>query len=117
MIQNIAPTWVCFICGKEFGSQSLPIHEPQCLEKWHIENDKLPKHLRRPAPVKPQALPGGTYDKYSYSAQVNGRDVNLMHIVREFFCRKSSSGSNVININLSINTNHIRNFWFFNCCT
>ncbi|XP_062984669.1 zinc finger protein 474-like [Elgaria multicarinata webbii] len=52
---------VCYICGKEFGSQSLPIHEPKCLDKWHIENDKLPKHLRRPAPIKPQALlPGGT---------------------------------------------------------
>ncbi|XP_048358820.1 zinc finger protein 474 [Sphaerodactylus townsendi] len=51
---------VCFICGKEFGSQSLPIHEPKCLEKWHIENDKLPKHLRRPEPVKPQALLRGS---------------------------------------------------------
>uniref|UniRef100_A0A8C5RXZ2 Zinc finger protein 475 n=1 Tax=Laticauda laticaudata TaxID=8630 RepID=A0A8C5RXZ2_LATLA len=49
---------VCYICGKEFGSQSLPIHEPKCLEKWHIENDKLPKHLRGATPVKPQALPG-----------------------------------------------------------
>ncbi|KAM3844510.1 zinc finger protein 475 [Vipera latastei] len=49
---------VCYICGKEFGSKSLPIHEPKCLEKWHIENDKLPKHLRRAPPVKPQALPG-----------------------------------------------------------
>ncbi|KAM6469148.1 zinc finger protein 475 isoform 1-T1 [Liasis olivaceus] len=49
---------VCYICGKEFGSQSLPIHEPKCLEKWHIENDRLPKHLRRAPPIKPQALPG-----------------------------------------------------------
>lgn len=47
---------VCYICGKEFGSQSLPIHEPKCLAKWHIENDKFPKHLRRPVPIKPQAL-------------------------------------------------------------
>lgn len=49
---------VCYICGKEFGSQSLPIHEPKCLEKWHIENSKLPKHLRRAPPAKPQALTG-----------------------------------------------------------
>ncbi|XP_054842119.1 zinc finger protein 474 isoform X2 [Eublepharis macularius] len=53
---------VCYICGKEFGSQSLPIHEPKCLEKWHIENDKLPKHLRRQEPIKPQALSGGSYN-------------------------------------------------------
>lgn len=27
-----APTLVCYICGREFGSRSLPIHQPQCLE-------------------------------------------------------------------------------------
>ncbi|KAF5913507.1 hypothetical protein HPG69_017125 [Diceros bicornis minor] len=54
---------VCYICGREFGSQSLAIHEPQCLEKWHIENSKLPKHLRRPEPSKPQPLRGsGSYN-------------------------------------------------------
>lgn len=53
---------VCFICGKEFGSQSLPIHEPKCLEKWHIENDKLPKHLRRPEPIKPHSLSGSSHN-------------------------------------------------------
>lgn len=49
---------ICYICGREFGSQSLAIHEPQCLEKWRIENSKLPKHLRRPEPSKPQPLSG-----------------------------------------------------------
>uniref|UniRef100_A0A8C8WG42 C2HC/C3H-type domain-containing protein n=1 Tax=Panthera leo TaxID=9689 RepID=A0A8C8WG42_PANLE len=49
---------VCYICGREFGSQSIAIHEPQCLEKWRIENSKLPKHLRRPEPSKPQPLRG-----------------------------------------------------------
>ncbi|KAK7477843.1 hypothetical protein BaRGS_00030921 [Batillaria attramentaria] len=52
-------TVVCYICGREFGSKSLPIHEPQCLEKWKIENDKLPKEQRRPLPKKPQALGNG----------------------------------------------------------
>ncbi|XP_037657347.1 zinc finger protein 474-like isoform X2 [Choloepus didactylus] len=47
---------VCYICGREFGSQSLAIHEPQCLEKWRVENNKLPKHMRRPEPSKPQPL-------------------------------------------------------------
>uniref|UniRef100_A0A8B9QFY0 C2HC/C3H-type domain-containing protein n=1 Tax=Apteryx owenii TaxID=8824 RepID=A0A8B9QFY0_APTOW len=45
---------VCYICGREFGSQSISIHEPQCLEKWHIENDQLPKHLRRAEPRRPE---------------------------------------------------------------
>ncbi|XP_008588235.1 PREDICTED: zinc finger protein 474-like [Galeopterus variegatus] len=54
---------VCYICGREFGSQSLAIHEPQCLEKWRIENSKLPKHLRRPEPSRPQPLSGsGSYN-------------------------------------------------------
>ena len=41
---------VCYICGREFGSKSISIHEPKCLEKWHMENHKLPKHLRRKEP-------------------------------------------------------------------
>ncbi|KAM6222891.1 zinc finger protein 474-like [Rhynchocyon petersi] len=57
---------VCYICGREFGSQSIAIHEPQCLEKWRIENSKLPKHLRRPEPSKPQPLSGSGF--YSLQA-------------------------------------------------
>ena len=30
------------------------IHEPQCLKKWEIENQKLPRELRRPKPKKPE---------------------------------------------------------------
>nr|CAD7200199.1 unnamed protein product [Timema douglasi] len=43
----------CYLCGREFGSLSIAIHEPQCLNKWHLENSKLPTHQRRPEPVKP----------------------------------------------------------------
>ncbi|KAM4709423.1 zinc finger protein 474-like [Discoglossus pictus] len=52
---------VCYICGREFGSKSIAIHEPKCLEKWQIENDNLPKRLRRPVPVKPQTSADGSY--------------------------------------------------------
>ena len=48
-------TVVCYICGREFGSKSISIHEPQCLEKWKNENNKLPKERRRPLPKKPAA--------------------------------------------------------------
>lgn len=27
-----APTLVCYICGRDFGTRSISIHEPQCLE-------------------------------------------------------------------------------------
>lgn len=56
---------ICYICGRKYGSQSIEIHEPQCLEKWKIENNNLPKHLRRPIPVKPAGVPlssSGAYD-------------------------------------------------------
>ena len=56
-------TVICYICGREYGSRSISIHEPQCLKKWKAENDKLPRDQRRPVPVKPDILPsltGGT---------------------------------------------------------
>lgn len=46
----------CYLCGQMFGLQSLPIHEPQCLQKWRIENAKLPPHLQRPEPEKPDII-------------------------------------------------------------
>ncbi|XP_066038605.1 zinc finger protein 475 [Chamaea fasciata] len=48
------PTVIFYICGCESGTKSIRIHEPQCLKKWHQENDNLPKHLRRPEPKKPE---------------------------------------------------------------
>ncbi len=44
---------LCYVCGRKYGTQSIEIHEPQCLEQWHIENAKLPPNLRRPPPRKP----------------------------------------------------------------
>ena len=54
-------TVICYICGREYGTKSIDIHAPQCIEKWHRENDALPKHMRRPTPKKPEnmPLPGG----------------------------------------------------------
>ncbi|GAU99501.1 hypothetical protein RvY_10494 [Ramazzottius varieornatus] len=53
-------TRVCYICGREFGTRSIDIHEPQCLEKWKVQNSKLPSATRRPEPQKPTSLPGVT---------------------------------------------------------
>eukprot|EP00736_Rhodelphis_marinus_P003036 Rmarinus@m.17043 len=53
------PTWrTCYICGQQFGSASLQIHEPQCLKKFESEQQQLPPKLRRPLPSKPEAQPG-----------------------------------------------------------
>ncbi|KAG8225548.1 hypothetical protein J437_LFUL002064 [Ladona fulva] len=49
----------CYVCGREFSSRSLDIHEPQCLVKWHRNNNKLPVSLRKAAPVnsRPKCVP------------------------------------------------------------
>lgn len=47
------PTVVCYICGREYGSRSISIHEPQCLKKFELENRKLPIGERKPLPKKP----------------------------------------------------------------
>uniref|UniRef100_A0A8C7EVT9 C2HC/C3H-type domain-containing protein n=1 Tax=Neovison vison TaxID=452646 RepID=A0A8C7EVT9_NEOVI len=52
LIPTRPQTLTCYVCGREFGTLSLPIHEPKCLEKWKIENDRLPRELRRPLPQK-----------------------------------------------------------------
>ncbi|XP_050513946.1 zinc finger protein 474-like isoform X3 [Diabrotica virgifera virgifera] len=46
-------TLTCYICGREYGTSSLKLHEPKCLEKWERENSSLPQHLRRKLPVRP----------------------------------------------------------------
>ena len=57
--------YLIFKSGRKYGTKSIEVHEPQCLEKWIIENNNLPKHLRRPPPVKPAGMSissGGAYD-------------------------------------------------------
>lgn len=43
---------LCYICGGKFVERSLAIHEPQCLQKWKNENTRMPKHQRKPLPIK-----------------------------------------------------------------
>jgi hypothetical protein len=52
---KVPPAVYCYICGKMFGTRSIGIHEPQCLEKWRMENEKLPAHQKRSEPIKPQS--------------------------------------------------------------
>ncbi len=55
--QGKPPTQVCYVCGREFGSMSIAIHEPQCLKKWHTENRILPFSQRKPVPKKKEHKP------------------------------------------------------------
>ncbi|XP_014295454.1 probable serine/threonine-protein kinase nek3 [Microplitis demolitor] len=63
--EQFKPTTTCYICGRDFGSASIDIHEPQCLKKWHIENDKLVLSKRRPEPIKPDIVLADTSDSAS----------------------------------------------------
>ena len=45
-------TVVCYICGREYGSKSISIHEPQCLKRFELENSQLPVNERKPLPKK-----------------------------------------------------------------
>ncbi|KAI3379910.1 hypothetical protein SNEBB_006182 [Seison nebaliae] len=62
---------ICYICGRDFSKASLPIHEPQCLKKWQVENSKLPKHLRRPKPTKPNIFPSIPSDSHNDRQRMN----------------------------------------------
>ncbi|KAH7828337.1 putative Zinc finger, C2H2 type family protein [Monocercomonoides exilis] len=47
---------VCYICGREYGSLSLPIHQKQCIIDFQREQERLPPSQRRPLP-KPETSP------------------------------------------------------------
>lgn len=48
------PAVICYICGREYGTASISIHQKQCLEMLRKENSELPPHLQRSEPMKPQ---------------------------------------------------------------
>jgi len=63
----------CYICGRQFGSQSLAIHEKSCIKKWENEDAQLDEHLRRPRPVKPDpSLSGQEANDAAYSSYCDG---------------------------------------------
>ncbi|CAH8538926.1 unnamed protein product [Dicrocoelium dendriticum] len=69
------PFVVCYICGREYGSSSIGIHEPKCLEKWKTQNNLRPPNERLPLPVKPgvskQSGPLGTNNKENLTVAYN----------------------------------------------
>ncbi|XP_015913572.1 uncharacterized protein [Parasteatoda tepidariorum] len=60
---------ICYICGRQFGSKSLPIHEPKCLEKWRIQNGQLPPDKRMPEPIKPKTLSESELDENLHGSE------------------------------------------------
>lgn len=47
---------MCYLCGREFGTRSLPIHVPQCEKKWLSQEAQKPTAEQRPLPARPERL-------------------------------------------------------------
>ena len=50
------PAYVdCYVCGRQFGSHSVALHVPRCLQRWRATNDALPASQRTAEPQPPSA--------------------------------------------------------------
>jgi len=46
-------TYACYICGKEYGSKSISIHEKQCAERFQKQQERRPSQERKKLPKRP----------------------------------------------------------------
>lgn len=53
--------FMCYLCGQEYGSKSLPIHIPQCQAKFKAIEAQKPKRERRKMPQPPPGYMGGMF--------------------------------------------------------
>ncbi|CAG9316090.1 unnamed protein product [Blepharisma stoltei] len=47
---------ICYICGREFGTTSLGIHQKNCARLWEERENLKPKRERRPLPEPPKEI-------------------------------------------------------------
>jgi len=72
-------TLVCYICGREFGKSSLPIHEKQCAKKWEEAEAQKPPHLRKPLPQRPEVGEGATREERNAAAKATHEAEAMVH--------------------------------------
>jgi hypothetical protein len=51
---------LCYICGKEFGTQSISIHQGQCEKRFEAQQELLPADQRKALPLRPQVAEGAS---------------------------------------------------------
>ncbi len=51
--------FTCYLCGQQYGSQSLLKHIPQCQKKWLMVEGAKPRREQRPLPPMPPELEAG----------------------------------------------------------
>ncbi|CAG9328971.1 unnamed protein product [Blepharisma stoltei] len=54
---------VCYLCGREFGTASLGIHQKTCMKLWEEREKLKPPKERRPLPEPPASIPLGSTPK------------------------------------------------------
>ncbi|KAJ3254976.1 hypothetical protein HK103_006678 [Boothiomyces macroporosus] len=89
-------TIICYICGREYGSKSIDIHEKNCMEKWEKQQRELPKNLRTARPQKPVPLPGlpdKSQDKQAYNDAAFNEYANNSRVECEVCHRKFAPDS------------------------
>eukprot|EP00727_Mastigamoeba_balamuthi_P001956 m51a1_g11758 hypothetical protein (596) ;mRNA; f:209770-212117 len=69
-------TLVCYVCGREFGTSSLAIHQAQCLKKRALQQAQLPPEQRTTlrAPTELVQSLTATADRFQQSQQVEDMD-------------------------------------------
>merc|ERR1719231_1546347 len=55
--------YICWVCGREFGTASIGIHEPKCEKLWNAREATKPHSMQRPPLVKPEGLDSATTKK------------------------------------------------------
>ena len=50
--------YCCYLCGRQYGSQSLFLHVPRCQKLWIDREATKPKKERRPLPPPPPEYEG-----------------------------------------------------------
>jgi hypothetical protein len=70
----------CPLCGKEYGSLSLPIHIKTCRQKFDLEQMNLPKNLRKSADKIIER-----YEKNNMAIQSGGGNYNLDQMNNDAF--------------------------------
>jgi len=67
--RNGPRTEVCYICGREFGSASIGIHEKQCAKKWEDIEAQKPERERKPLPLRPHVHDGASREQRNKAAK------------------------------------------------
>ena len=81
-------TRICYLCGRQFGTASISIHEASCKSKWETSQAHLPKSKRLALPAKPsddRPLTGSdTYNEAAFASYLDHSRQECPHCGRKF---------------------------------